>query len=324
MESNYCEYKIKEDGTLVLLSSYGKNGIVRLAQPKEGVFSEIGAYCFAPQKAVLARDDRPEQKLALLCRQEGGFVEEVILPDTIRKIGSYAFYNCRKLRRLTMPSTVWELGSDVFMNCTLLSHLTLVGDVRKRSCLRQILTQLKNSVEVSFMGEGEETVFFFPEFFEGYNEIGPAHIFELNISGEGFRMRQCFSDGILQPSQYDAAFGLACAEEPVANLCQIAWNRLAFPYGLLQEYAMMYRGFLLENEKHAAKALLKDSLYEKAHLHKILYALISQGCFSAEQVDGMMEQCSKAGQVETAVCLMKWKEQFLRRRGTERYSLDDL
>lgn len=324
MESNYCEYEKKEDGTLVLLSSYGENGIVRPAQPKEGVFSEIGAYCFAPQKGVLVPDDRPKQKLSLLCRQEGDFIDEVILPDTIQKIDSYAFYNCRKLRKLILPSTVQELGSDVFMNCALLSQLKLVGDVRKRSCLRQILTQLKNSVEVSFIGGGEEAVFFFPEFFEGYNEIGPAHIFELNISGEGFRMRQCFSDGILQPAQYDAAFVAACAEEPVANLCQIAWNRLTFPYALLQEHARMYRSFLLENEKHAAKALLKAASYEKAHLHKILYALISQGCFSAEQVDGMVEACSKAGQVETAVCLMKWKEQFLQRRGTERYSLDDL
>lgn len=35
---------------------------------------------------------------------------------------------------------------------------------------------------------------FYPEYNGGYDEVGPAHIFALNIEGEGFRMRQCFKE----------------------------------------------------------------------------------------------------------------------------------
>ena len=56
---------------------------------------------------------------------------------------------------------------------------------------------------------------FYPEYNGGYDEVGPAHIFALNIEGEGFRMRQCFKDGKIDFDGYDACFEKLCAEESV-------------------------------------------------------------------------------------------------------------
>ena len=78
-----CRYEQAEDGTLRLTRAFGR---------------EVGGrarYSFdfdAP--AASAQDD----DLHPVC---GNFLEEVSLPDSLRVVGSCAFYNCRKLRRLS-------------------------------------------------------------------------------------------------------------------------------------------------------------------------------------------------------------------------------
>ena len=59
--------------------------------------TEIGPYCFAdkPVKAGARRSGADTHEIT------GNFVEEVTLPDTVRVLDSAAFYNCRRLRRLT-------------------------------------------------------------------------------------------------------------------------------------------------------------------------------------------------------------------------------
>lgn len=41
-------------------------------------------------------------------------LEEVILPETVRKIGRYAFYNCRNLRKITFFSQIQDIGCGAF------------------------------------------------------------------------------------------------------------------------------------------------------------------------------------------------------------------
>ena len=60
--------------------------------------AELGPYCFA---------DRPVRPGARRTGDDtheitGNFVEEVTLPDTVRVLDSAAFYNCRRLRRVTL------------------------------------------------------------------------------------------------------------------------------------------------------------------------------------------------------------------------------
>lgn len=44
----------------------------------------------------------------------GNFLEELTLPDSLQVVGSCAFYNCRKLRLLTVGTGSLTMGSDVF------------------------------------------------------------------------------------------------------------------------------------------------------------------------------------------------------------------
>ena len=41
----------------------------------------------------------------------------VMLPSGVRKIGPYAFFDCRNLQKIIMPETVREIGAHAFYNC---------------------------------------------------------------------------------------------------------------------------------------------------------------------------------------------------------------
>ena len=77
-----CRYEQAEDGTLRLTRAFGR---------EEGGRARYSFDFDAP--AASAQDD----DLHPVC---GNFLEEVSLPDSLRVVGSCAFYNCRKLRRL--------------------------------------------------------------------------------------------------------------------------------------------------------------------------------------------------------------------------------
>lgn len=57
----------------------------------------------------------------------GNFLEELTLPDSLQVVGSCAFYNCRKLRLLTVGSSSLTVGSDVFLNCFALETIRVQG-----------------------------------------------------------------------------------------------------------------------------------------------------------------------------------------------------
>ena len=75
----------------------------------------------------------------------------------------------------------------------------------------------------------------FPEYYESYDEIAPAHVFGRNIEGEGFRARQCVRAGEIDFALYDSIFQKACAEERETTLNRLALNRLCYPVGLTGE-----------------------------------------------------------------------------------------
>jgi hypothetical protein len=45
-------------------------------------------------------------------------LENVVLPNTLKTIGSYAFYNCTNLKTIDLPSTITTLNESIFLNCT--------------------------------------------------------------------------------------------------------------------------------------------------------------------------------------------------------------
>ncbi|MBR1757719.1 MAG: leucine-rich repeat protein [Lachnospiraceae bacterium] len=56
-------------------------------------------------------------------------ITEVSLPDSIEKIGEYAFANCINLTSITIPSNVRKIENNCFYNCKNLSTITFRGEI---------------------------------------------------------------------------------------------------------------------------------------------------------------------------------------------------
>lgn len=86
--------------------------------------NEIPEYCFfsvASGEVLLpsATDEIGDGAFA------GSDINDMTLPEAVRKIGNYAFYDCGKLATVTLPASVESLGEGVFGKCTALKKADL-------------------------------------------------------------------------------------------------------------------------------------------------------------------------------------------------------
>ena len=210
--------------------------------------AELGPYCFA---------DRPVRPGARRTGDDtheitGNFVEEVTLPDTVRVLDSAAFYNCRRLRRVTLGPGVEGFGSDLFTNCRQLQTFRLRAAADAPTGLKKLLGAVSADITVELDG----AQLFYPEYSEFLDENTPAHIFNHSIEGEGYRYRQCFDGSVLRFAEYDAVFPQACVGESEKTLCRIALDRLYTPFALLPEAQGIYSAYLAAHAASAAAPLI--------------------------------------------------------------------
>ena len=55
---------------------------------------------------------------------------EVVIPDNIREIDSFAFYDCIKLTSVIIPNSVKKIGDCAFANCSSLTNVTIPKTVK--------------------------------------------------------------------------------------------------------------------------------------------------------------------------------------------------
>ena len=236
-----------------LLRCFGNSPILNIPDMIDGKeITEIGAYCFSrsrprfPEKIyktifidIINQETTFEDGRIFNQKDfdfstfgtelDGTFLEKVTLPDSVTTLHNAAFYNCRKLKKLSVGTKISGIGSDEFMNDSHLEHLIIRGKDSESTGLSLILERIAENITVSFCPDSSllpESILFFPEYYEWLDEISPAHIFSRSIHGEGFRMRKSFENGILDYRKYDSCFENALTVESPESLCKIALNRL--------------------------------------------------------------------------------------------------
>lgn len=249
----------------------------------------------------------------------GAYLLEAVLPDSLSEVGNYCFYNCAKLEKLEIGSRLGGIGSDAFMNCQKLRRLFLRCGCMEPSGLSRILSRIPWDLEVTFLPSPHRTeaVLFYPEYTESYDEIAPAHLFGRSISGEGFRARQCFRDGVLDFARYDAVFAQACAEETAATLCRFAFDRLRFPVGLCGQAREQYERYLRAH----AHTLLKELVGSRA-FDAVAFLYESDLLETKDAAEGIV-LASAAGWTEGSVCMQRLLQARADAGGKDRYAFDD-
>ncbi len=253
-----------------------------------------------------------------LAELSGNYLNSVQLPDTLTELGSYAFFNCRNLSCIEFGQTLKNIGSDAFMNCRQLHQLYIRCGIREKTGLQKILNQIFWNVEVSFLGNPpdsfqKEAVILFPEYYELYDEIAPAHIFGRTITGEGFRARQSFQEGIIDFHQYDKIFKKACAEESVSTVCLLAFYRLYYPKDLSLENQTLYEAFILANGEILCRYFVQSKNLDA------LFFLFHKKLLSIQTAQYAAALSAQTGWAEGSASILRWKQQFYHKEKRSRY-----
>lgn len=267
-------YEKIDEKSIRILRVYSQSPVVEIPNVVDGyVVSEIGAYCFSAKKVDVSNACLNVSNIPNGYDEYSGVhVLKVILPSSLKKIHDYAFYNCRKLEEVWISKALTSIGSDVFMNCLRLHTLYYDCSIFDVTILKQILTQITWDIEIVFCDHS----IFYPEYNGGYDEVGPAHIFALNIEGEGFRMRQCFKEGKISFDEYDDCFEKLCAEESSSCIFHVAIFRfmmgMDFYGSYIQEHVEDFLSYILKNKDRyeIIQKLLDKNFLEVSNLDTLI------------------------------------------------------
>lgn len=303
-------YKIKKDGTIALYRIY--SNIPNIQIPKmidDKIVSELADHCFSTRNNHL--EDTliygSDENLYELNKEN---IEYIDIPDTVTKIGSFCFYNCKKLKKIRFSNKLKQIGSDMFLNCHDLNRIDICANINEPTILKQILTQISWDIDICF----NDAILFYPEYYEIYDEIGPAHIFSLNISGEGFRLRQCFKDGIVSLEEYDATFPKLCVEENKDTLAHFVMHRF-------NKNPDFYLEYIIQNQKFICEYILKfKSMDNQKKLDKIEFMLL-QGWLDSTTLDDLITFSTNSNQVEITTTLITWKKKYFTKK--QKYDFED-
>lgn len=295
-----------KDGNAVIYRIYGTDKNISIPSHIGDVpVAGLGDYCFAAfgkipshvHETYIGMDSRIKDYL----REIGGeYLESVSIPDRVTDMGNFAFYNCRNLKKIETGASLINIGSDVFMNCTNLYDIILRCSAVKSTGLQQILLRTSSQIRATFMDEGKtDAVFIYPEYFETYDEIAPAHIFGRNIEGEGFRARQCFDNGKINAVQYDGVFDKASVEEGRDVVFMMAFQRLVYPFNLNNTNRLKYEGYIKQNEEAAVKWLVSIKWLDA------LERITKIGILSAHALEAGVTEAVKEGWGEGTAFLMR-------------------
>ncbi len=331
-----CVWEYTKDGTIRLLRMYGQNAEVYVPERIEGQpVTEIGAYCFAGRAGLLndakrityqessgetvSPEDFSAERAENLRELAGQAILRVMLPDCVQKIESYAFYRCTELTQISLGSAVREVGGDAFMNCHKLHAMTVRGGCQPSGGIRQMLAQISSDMEVTFTGkDGVKAKLLFPEYYESYDEIAPAHLFGRNIEGEGFRARQCVRAGAIDFALYDTIFPKACGKEQESKLCRLAMNRLLYPLDLGMEAREHYEDYVRNHAGTVCEAAVRAGTKETIRF------LCERSLLTAADIDRCIYLATELEWVEGAAEFLRVKEQFFAPKPVEeRYSFED-
>lgn len=333
-------YRLNKKNEAVLLRAFGTEPAVKLPEKIGGhVLTELSDYCFSGKEKYTGDEEflflagegeetrSGEEEVRFyellekgkLCALAGDFIKEVTLSGAVRKIGKFAFYQCHHLESITFEGREFELGGDAFMNCGSLKKFQIYALPQEPTGLRQILAQQDVETEVYFLSKEAHMVtgaVLFPEYSEKYDLIGPAHIFELNIEGEGFRARQCFEDGIFRFQKYDQIFSQAKDTEEERTLCRMAALRLGHPVELREEAKQMYTEYLLSHMECFLDSVLAEKKLE------LLKSLGENGNLGKDVLENCLKKAVKSKWTEGIRLLLMWKEEW-RKEEEDAYGFEE-
>lgn len=189
-------------------------------------------------------------------------LREIFLPETIESIGAHAFYNCRVLQTIHMADGVADIGDGAFKNCYEISAIDIIRKRDDSKCLKGILSEVNNEVEVTLHYSDGEAKIIFPYYLYNYEENTPARIINQVTEGSGIRYRECVTGEDVNYAEYDRIFEDAMHIDVLDASWRIACLRLKYPYKLADEAHSRYRKYLEDNRLALTMQMVEQEKYD--------------------------------------------------------------
>ena len=231
-------------------------------------------------------------------------VLEISLPESIRTVGNYAFYNCRRLRSLFLTDSIEEFGDGAVRLCPSLHHIEFRINKDHYRPVKDLLADTDAELRVDLVMNDGTARLVFPGFTQEYREDTRARAFHQSIHGNGYSYRVCVTRSGVDYEGYDACFergGLA-VETAAAD---IALARLMYPRQLSPEAESRYASYL---EEHAPDIL--SDLIRREDEEGVGFLLGKTGISKAALDEGIRIASEKNLTVITGLLMEALRERF--------------
>lgn len=225
-------------------------------------------------------------------------IRHVTLPQGLKQVGSYAFYNCRSLESITLTDSVTTIGGGALMNCRALREIHMYTAPDAATCLQKLLGEFSNELDVHFYHPQTLLRLLFPAYSEDLEDLSPAHVFQRRIHGAGYLYRQCFDNNVLNFHQYDRALTSLLERHDFSIAARVAIRRMALPYHLSEAARESY----LDCLRAHGGALARD--YAAAGRSDALTFLLSLSVLSAGDVSAACNTARNSGQTAALSVLL--------------------
>ena len=252
-----------------------------------------------------------------------GSLEDVRLPDSLRRIMDFAFYDCAGLKRLSMPDRVADVSGGALRGCGALSEVEVRVRCGNFSCVRDILQDTDRAMSIRLVFEApaenaggagfEEALLYFPSYVNDFDEDTMARAIHPRIEGCGYAYREIVTRAAVDFRGYDRLLPRAAADGPILA-AETAFARLMFPYSLSAEARAAYEEHLLKTMETVLPHLAETGSTERVAF------LAARGLLKEPGISAALETASAKGETEIVGLLMDAEA------GTRRpvFSLDDL
>lgn len=245
----------------------------------------------------------------------GSEVQELHLPPALEKIGAYAFYNCERLKWISCYSRIRDLGTGMFAGGKGAEFLDYYQFDGEKSYLKDMLTELHQTLRVRIHGT-QEARLIFPEYFEESVENTPARILMIQTHGCGHRYRYCFNNREFQYRDYDELFPHIQVQESEALVTELALGRILYPCGLTEGNRQMYQSYVKEHWATAGKLIVETDSRKRDisnNLDRGLMPWFAEHYIDTPvQIRKLIETAQDEGDTEAVSWLMNFRHEKLR------------
>lgn len=277
-------------------------------------------------------DHIPVEEIAGRAFASRADLEELILPESIRCIRSFAFHNCAHLHYVKLSDSVVDYYDGALRQCPELQdieltlhtpgHFRLLKELVGDSDAMLPLTIHFPVAPAHPRADGRyyaTAALTFPSYADNYQEDTMARAIHEHIEGAGYATRQLVTRTGIDFQGYDRQFPRFTYDEP-ASAVNAAFGRLMHPYRLEPSFRAQYEDYLCVQSPTILPRMLRGEREERfgqegelrwipqdpARTAERLSFLVTHELILEEAIQPALDVCTEVQDITSAALLMDY------------------